>query len=312
MDGSAVLVDCPVCGHHRCAPTGDLRFYDRNLLAPYLAYNGFFGADRRYYTAELLDGGRADLTVGIPVHLPEEAIRHWYPATFAEKVDRILLYLGQKSPYVGARVHMTEEQVESWLFVNVWISVPEPQILRHRLEEEILVQIRFLVDFLREQGYAEISGGVEDVPSTWTYILLPKGYARIEKLQRSGSGRKTAVIAMKFGEDTAVRRERIRQGIADAGYVPILIDEIAYNGLITPELLKQIRDSRFVVADLTDGNNGAYFEDGYAMGLGRPVIQLCRKGVPMHFDIAQINTILWEREDEIPLKLKNRILATID
>ena len=71
------------------------------------------------------------------------------------------------------------------------------------------------------------------------------------------------------------------------------IDEVQHNDFITPELLKHIRDSKFVVVDLTHQNNGAYFEEGYAMGLGKQVIQLCKDGVELHFDIAQKNTIMW-------------------
>ena len=48
------------------------------------------------------------------------------------------------------------------------------------------------------------------------------------------------------------------------------------------------------------------------MGLGKPVIQLFKKDVRLHFDIAQKNTIIWETEEEIPERLKNRIIATID
>lgn len=48
------------------------------------------------------------------------------------------------------------------------------------------------------------------------------------------------------------------------------------------------------------------------MGYGKQVIQLCRADVTLHFDIAQKNTIIWKTEDEIPERLKNRILATID
>ena len=77
-------------------------------------------------------------------------------------------------------------------------------------------------------------------------------------------------------------------------------------------MLKHIKDSKFVVVDLTHQNNGAYFEEGYAMGLGKPVIQLCRQGTPLHFDIAQKNTIIWETETDIPERLYNRIKATID
>ena len=117
---------------------------------------------------------------------------------------------------------------------------------------------------------------------------------------------------MQFGEDTKSLREAIRKGITDAGYIAILIDEVQHNDFITPELLKHIRDSKFVVVDLSHQNNGAYLEEGYAMGLGKPVIQLCRKNTKLHFDIAQKNTIKWETEDDIPKRLENRILATID
>ena len=73
-----------------------------------------------------------------------------------------------------------------------------------------------------------------------------------------------------------------------------------------------IKESKFVVVDLTHQNNGAYFEEGYAMGLGKPVIQLCKDGEELHFDIKQKNTILWKSEDEIAERLKRRILATIE
>lgn len=48
------------------------------------------------------------------------------------------------------------------------------------------------------------------------------------------------------------------------------------------------------------------------MGLGKVVIQLCKKGTILHFDIAQKNTIIWENEDAIPERLSNRIRASID
>ena len=117
---------------------------------------------------------------------------------------------------------------------------------------------------------------------------------------------------MKFGDDTKPLREAIRQGIQNAGYLAVFIDEVQHNDFITPELLKHIRDSKFVVAELTHQNNGAYFEEGYAMGLGKPVIQLCKKDTKLHFDIAQKNTIIWKSEEEISLLLSNRIKATID
>ena len=142
--------------------------------------------------------------------------------------------------------------------------------------------------------------------------LSPKGYARVDEIQKATSYGRSALVAMKFGDETRSLREAIRKGIADAGYVAVFIDEVQHNDFITPELLKHIRDSKFVVVDLTHQNNGAYFEEGYAMGLGKPVIQLCKRHVQLHFDIAQKNTIKWDVEEDIPERLTNRIKATID
>ena len=48
------------------------------------------------------------------------------------------------------------------------------------------------------------------------------------------------------------------------------------------------------------------------MGLGKDGIQICQKGVKLHFDIGQKITIMWEDENDIIEKLANRIKATID
>ena len=106
------------------------------------------------------------------------------------------------------------------------------------------------------------------------------------------------------------------QKIAD--YTELLLpDNLLREGSVIQQMIELIpendwKDSKFVVVDLTHQNNGAYFEEGYAMGLGKTVIQLCKKSTKLHFDIAQKNTIIWEREEDIPLRLKNRIDATIE
>ncbi len=167
------------------------------------------------------------------------------------------------------------------------------------------------MDSLVDSNTIQYSFGTEDEKAVFI-TLTPKGYARVDELQKNTAYGKAVLVAMKFGNDTILLREAIRKGIINAGYVAVFIDEVQYNDFIAPELLKHIRDSKFVVVDLTHQNNGAYFEEGYAMGLGNPVIQLCKQDTTLHFDIAQKNTIMWQVEDYIPDKLCNRIKATID
>ena len=47
-------------------------------------------------------------------------------------------------------------------------------------------------------------------------------------------------------------------------------------------------------------------------GLVKPLSSFAKKAQKLHFDIAQKNTIIWEREEDISLRLKNRIDATIE
>ena len=185
---------------------------------------------------------------------------------------------------------------------------PTPKV---RDNDECERELQYMLDYLKKASYIEYEDGSSE--EDWALIsILPDGYARIDVLQKNTAYGRNVLVAMKFGDDTRNLREAIRKGITDAGYIAVFIDEVQHNDFITPELLKHIRDSKFVVVDLTHQNNGAYFEEGYAMGLGKPVIQLCQKDTKLHFDVAQKNTIMWETEADIPEKLTNRIKATID
>lgn len=68
-----------------------------------------------------------------------------------------------------------------------------------------------------------------------------------------------------------------------------------------------------MIADVTEQKQGVYFEAGYALGLGIPVIWSCRKDdlKNVHFDTRQYNHILWESEEDYAEKLYNFICAII-
>ncbi len=61
------------------------------------------------------------------------------------------------------------------------------------------------------------------------------------------------------------------------------------------------------------GGTFVYFEGGYAMGMGLPVIWTCHKDhiKTAHFDTNHLNHIVWDDVGEFRTSLANRILATI-
>lgn len=315
---------CPVCGKYEYYPVfGELTDFNLNHLSSYLLYNGYKSSSRfseyRYfstmreeqcekYQSEYYNG---NIEHGCPIYLSKENVENWYPKTLAEKIDYILLYLNSRSSYMGEEIRLNKEEALSCFFIERYDSLTG----RKREAGDLIKQFTYVFDYLVRQEY--IKNEKDNIGSVITYndpfILEPNGYARIDMLQKNSSeNSKTAFVAMQFGEQTQKLRESIRKGIENAGYIAVLIDEVQHNELITPEILKHIRESKFVVADLTHQNNGAYLEEGYAMGLGKPVIQLCQEGVKLHFDIAQKNTIIWKNEDDIVERLERRIKATID
>lgn len=318
-----VFYTCPVCGKYQLSP---FRQLNRNHLAAYLLYNKFSndnGIDYRYHTVldkELCDQYKEEFDKGNnihgrPVHMNNEIIENWYPKTFSQKVDYILLYINSRIKHMGQQVSFSYHELLSAFFIDRKECISDPLYdvgkWESRDTDECENELKYMADYLVKCDYIAYMDG-PDVNEWADISLLPNGYSRIDVLQKNTAYGRNVLVAMKFGDDTKLLREAIRKGITEAGYIAIFIDEVQHNDFITPELLKYIRDSKFVVVDLTHQNNGAYFEEGYAMGIGKPVIQLCKQDTKLHFDIAQKNTIIWENEDQIPEKLANRIKATID
>jgi nucleoside 2-deoxyribosyltransferase len=103
------------------------------------------------------------------------------------------------------------------------------------------------------------------------------------------------------------------KAISDSGYTPFRIDRKEHNQKIDDEIVAEIRRSKFVVADFTGHRGGVYFEAGFAMGLGLPIIWTCRRDniAALHFDIRQYNCIDWTSPEDLCTRLSNRIVALL-
>ena len=108
----------------------------------------------------------------------------------------------------------------------------------------------------------------------------------------------------------------IGPAIRRAGYEPIRIDGVDFNSAIVDQIMAKIRQSKFVIADLTMHRNGVYFEAGFAFGLGREVIFTCEASdfdENKHFDVQHFNFLLWEKNKlkEFSQKLSFRVERTL-
>lgn len=122
---------------------------------------------------------------------------------------------------------------------------------------------------------------------------------------------KSVFIAMSFNPEMNMAREKIIEVVRASGYKPMIIDNKEHNHLIVPQILEEIGKAEFVIADITQHRNGVYYEAGYAQGIGKEVIFACSKYdfENSHFDVKQINTIIWNNVSELREKLQKRIEA---
>ena len=109
---------------------------------------------------------------------------------------------------------------------------------------------------------------------------------------------------MQFGDSDLdpfvdnVVKPAVKKG---TGYDLVDMRDVAQAGVIDNILRTQIRDAAFLIVDLTHDNPGAYWEAGYAEGLGKPVVYICEKAKfkaePTHFDTNHCTTVLWSKAD---------------
>ncbi len=144
--------------------------------------------------------------------------------------------------------------------------------------------------------------------------MSASGWQRLEPPAGSGGIPGRCFIAMSFDPSLNDAYELgIQLAVKACGFDPIRIDRVHHNEKICDKILAEIRLAQFVVADFTGHRAGVYFEAGYAMALGRPVIWTCHELDldKTHFDTRQYNHIVWSTPDDLKAKLTDRIRATI-
>ncbi|MCH8077412.1 MAG: hypothetical protein IIC64_16535 [SAR324 cluster bacterium] len=178
-----------------------------------------------------------------------------------------------------------------------------------------LASTRNIQDHLVEKGF------VQNQDSRGKYRVRMAGWDRVTELRRGAIESRQAFMAMKYGDSLLDRilEEVFRPAVEQTGFSLKRLDDDPRAGLIDDRLSLELGLSRFLLADMTHGNQGAYWEAGFAEGLGKPVIYTCEKAVfennetRPHFDTNHHQNVLWSegRLDQAAIDLKATIRATL-
>ncbi len=223
--------------------------------------------------------------------------------SIGDRATKLLIELAKKYKGLGADISIKSNEATEWLGITYCTDKSElGYLLITYLTQELgfLAHARMVGD-----NYLIFHGGI-----------TPKGYVFLDSLKHSPSNSQIGFCAMWFdAELTLIWTNAISPAIKDAGYEPKRIDGHQHNNKIDDEIIAMIRRSKFVVADFTGQRGGVYFEAGFALGLGLPVIWTCEKSEleKVHFDNRQYNFVLWEKDklSEFKQALQSRIEATL-
>lgn len=291
--GDVVAVKCPNCGDHMLAGSAEMiATMQPEARRPALAYAIRKLPDGRFVSASLLQ----DL-----------ANRSSLPDA-SERLDNLVIHLAA-----------TQAPGQSGRLVADYMCAPLGTA--NSGEAQWVIREASRLGLISAAPFELRS---DDMWTAGEVALTMNGWAHHRDLMRNGAGSRHAFMAMQFG-DTEVDglfRNHLQRAVEQTGFeLRTTTGAHQTAGSIDNRMRVEIRTSRFVVCDLTHGNRGAYWEAGFAEGLGRPVIYICRRDVlasqapdtKPHFDIRQQLIIGWDLVNPGPAmdELKATIRATL-
>lgn len=164
---------------------------------------------------------------------------------------------------------------------------------------------------LAEQGLLEEPPG-RDPQRRTSFRITPAGWQRVREIGLSGSDPNRAFVAMWFDSKLeSAWSDGIRPALEALGFYPVRIDLTHGDDKIDDRIIAEIRRSGLLIADFTGHRGGVYFEAGFAMGLGIPVVWTCRRDEHQetHFDTRQYQHVLWDTPEDLRKQLINHIAA---
>ena len=291
--------DCPQCGDYSITyqaatniESAEMSKQDRAKVAAYLRERTLRGDSR----IRILSQQFPEWEFDTPVVTTDEIINDRFPCTVSERLDRALKNLHRLSAHLGDEIVLD-------------LDVDRPLLFAEHKDS-----FNFLAETLQEAGWVKLNPTFE---ASGGITLTARGLNRIAELEQNIVGKESiqAFVAMWFDSslDKAWEDGFEKSCYAAGGYKALRMDLKEHNQKICDAIIAEIRKSRFLVADFTGHRGGVYFEAGYALGLGIPVIWTCHEDdlEKTHFDTRQYNHVVWKDEKDLFEKLKRRIEATV-
>jgi nucleoside 2-deoxyribosyltransferase len=275
-------IKCDLCGEYRLSERLAQEIYTASL-------RNLFFKDSYIYSGAIRENFEQGIILWVEDfrQLTDTVV---VPKNPLESIDKVLLYILRKADSADEGVELKQSDRSL-----AYAKTPD--------------EFSFFLKKARELNYLEKHPN----DKSRDRLAIP-GWQRVAQLPQNPRSTSQAFVAMWFNKELEdVWEDGFKSALAETGYTPIRIDRTEHNEKVDDRIIAEIRKSSLLVADFTGQRGGVYFEAGFAMGLGTPIIWTCRDTDidSLHFDTRQYNHIVWATAADLKDKLVNRIEATL-
>lgn len=174
-------------------------------------------------------------------------------------------------------------------------------------------EFSFLIQSIIDRGLIQSTDNPSESFSL-RLTITPNGWTHLEETTKPSIFKNQVFVAMSFSKDLrSAWSNGIKPALVKAGYSPYRTDAEPHIDRIDAKIISEIKNSKFVIADVTEQRPGVYFEAGFAIGLGLPVFWCVREDDlnNIHFDTRQYNHIVWNNEEILAEQLFYNVIALI-
>jgi len=300
---------CPICGEtkevrRKCLSRSFLSYECPACGAYQAPFSWAGGRQSELPNRKLSAWVREQNELGNPPRLTKQMIEQLRTSVPdykpSEKQLKLLQAIERQSAHPGDEVLLTCAQDFPLAYAE---NMQEFEFYLQAMQKRKLIQVR------RHKELTDTLYG-----RTLRAWITALGWDHLEKHASDLREKKQAFVAMWFSEGMkGVFNKAIKPAIEEAGYTPYRVDMKPHGDLINVRIMAEIKNSRFIVAEFTGQRHGVYFEAGYALGLGIPVIWCVKKkdAKDIHFDTKPFNYIRWKSKEELKRTLFDFICAII-
>ena len=213
-----------------------------------------------------------------------------------EQIERFILFIGHETQNAG---NTFDIDFANDIIIDKKLNMSNKSKLFSYVPFINYANYEYILKYAEE--YISKDGGLNN----HSLALTLNGWEKYEELKRGQNNSHKAFMAMQYGNTKldCVFENIIKPGLKEIGFEINRLDKTNKSGLIDENLIVEIRDSKFLVVDLSDGNKGAYWEAGYGEGLNKKIFYICDKQQfdtvkdLVHFDVAHQNIYFWNDND---------------